>query len=230
MDKDDGRPLPRGPSSNSTYRRGSSTLSSRRSGARGVEVNASDPELAEREHFSECCSAYTRGNPHRLDAVTRMMLSGDDQHLRSRSAPSSTWSDFVSNSRHHLEERTKPLYRELAGELERGAVDLNLPRILVDGGFLWKIPYHNSGTPKRRWFQIKPADGLLTTADGRLLVRPGGGGHGHARGSTEATPNGAVAGTRDEDDTARLTRIRAASPLCLVWMDPDRDLERFAVE
>jgi len=39
-----------------------------------------------------------------------------------------------------------------------GAVLVCVPRLLAEGGFLWKIPFHSAGTPQRRYFQLKPPD------------------------------------------------------------------------
>jgi hypothetical protein len=42
------------------------------------------------------------------------------------------------------------------GPLRPGAVGMmTIPRILWEGGYLWKYPYNNTGFPKRRWVQIK---------------------------------------------------------------------------
>ena len=41
--------------------------------------------------------------------------------------------------------------------LDNNACLVVVPRLLAEGGFLWKIPYHSTNTPQRRWFQIKPA-------------------------------------------------------------------------
>lgn len=98
-------------------------------------------------------------------------------------------------------------------------MNLHLPRILVEGGFLWKVPYHNSGALKRRWFQLKPAKGLLTTATGRLLVQPG-------RGEiSKDTGELAICGG-DSASIHDFSYLEAAWPLSLIWMDPDKDLER----
>jgi hypothetical protein len=32
---------------------------------------------------------------------------------------------------------------------------LSVPRILWEGGYLWKFPFNGAGLPKRRWVQIK---------------------------------------------------------------------------
>ena len=109
-------------------------------------------------------------------------------------------------------------------------VDLGLPRILVEGGFLWKLPYHNAGTPKRRWFQIKPAEGLLTTASGRLVVRPtvaGGGGAAAWDGVSARSDRGDDGGSgKDPTTSTPMMRLRAAWPLAFIWVDPDKDLRR----
>lgn len=120
-------------------------------------------------------------------------------------------------------------------ESPAGEVDLGLPRILVEGGFLWKVPYHSAGTPKRRWFQIKPAGGLLTTASGRLVVRPtaagggGGGGMGTAvwDGGSANSERGDSGGSGTDPATSiPMMRLRAAWPLAFIWVDPDKDLKR----
>lgn len=109
-------------------------------------------------------------------------------------------------------------------------VDLGLPRVLVEGGFLWKLPYHNAGTPKRRWFQVKPADGLLTTPSGRLVVRPtvaGGGGAAGWDGCSAHSERGDDGGSGKEPvTTLPMMRVRAAWPLAFIWVDPDKDLKR----
>lgn len=117
-----------------------------------------------------------------------------------------------------------------------GGFDLSLPRVLVEGGFLWKLPYHNAGTPKRRWFQIKPANGLPTTASGRLVVRSMGGGDGGGSGGTgidgwdeggacrERNSDGEIG--KDAEVSMQMMPLRAAWPLVFIWVDPDRDLKR----
>lgn len=126
------------------------------------------------------------------------------------------WSDFVSKS-HSLGSKGAAW-----GVESQDGVDLSLPRILVDGGFLWKIPYHSAGTPKRRWFQIKPAEGLLTTASGRLVVRPVEG-----RG-VENRAFGERGGHTGDDSRSAMSMvdIHAAWPLTFIWVDPERDLEK----
>lgn len=114
--------------------------------------------------------------------------------------------------------------------------DLGLPRILVEGGFLWKIPYHNAGTPKRRWFQIKPTEGLLTTASGHLVVRPAvaGGGGGAGVGEAAVWDGGSAHSGRGDDrgsgkdpgTSMPMMRLRAAWPLAFIWVDPEKDLKR----
>ena len=32
---------------------------------------------------------------------------------------------------------------------------LGIPKILWEGGYLWKFPYNTSGMPKKKWVQIK---------------------------------------------------------------------------
>ena len=109
-------------------------------------------------------------------------------------------------------------------------VDIVLPELLVQGGFLWKIPFHNSGAPKRRWLQIKPAEGLLTTPSGRLVVRPTVSRRGRGFSPKNTHDNSRYGG--DYGDSASLastpvTNVRVAWPLALVWVDPDRDLHKF---
>lgn len=116
-------------------------------------------------------------------------------------------------------------------ESQAGGVDIGLPRILVEGGFLWKLPYHNAGTPKRRWFQIKPAEGLLTTSCGRLVVRPtvaGGDGGWAVRDGCNANSEGDDDGASSKDPTTPMPmmRLRAAWPLAFIWVDPGKDLKR----
>lgn len=138
-----------------------------------------------------------------------------------------TWLDFVSKS--HSSFRSTEATSQGA-ESRKGGVDLCLPRILVEGGFLWKVPYHTAGTPKRRWFQIKPAQGLLTTANGRLVVRLMGSGNG-SRGKL-LHKNGSSGGFSDQEgdydvcSSLSMTRICAIWPLALIWVDPERDLRK----
>lgn len=84
---------------------------------------------------------------------------------------------------------------------------VNLPRILYEGGFLWKVPYHQTGAPKRRWFQLKPADGIPTNRRGRPVLM------GDIEGSAGARGNSSHP-------------IRVANPLVLIWLDPDRNLRK----
>lgn len=157
-----------------------------------------------------------------LARVSRPLATGGDTVWPDGGAenpayPSTTcWSDFVSKS-HSL----RPKGAAWGVESQAG-VDLSLPRALVGGGFLWKIPYHSAGTPKRRWFQIKPADGLLTTASGRLVVRPvkGQGVGNHAFGDRGGH------GGDDSRPAMSMVYIRAAWPLTFIWVDPERDLEK----
>lgn len=155
------------------------------------------------------------------------------QKLSSRNA---SWSEFVSKS-HQSPYSIKAAAWTTESKGEGGAVELSLPQILVEGGFLWKIPYHNAGTPKRRWFQMKPDGGLLTTADGRLVVRPTGaaGRSGAARHPLNES-YAAFRADRDRGEEKRgrgehpspasMVHIRAAWPLTCLWMDPNRDLNR----
>lgn len=180
---------------------------------------------------------YGRDNPSpAMDDETRV-LPRHERNTTSRPEATASWSDFVSNSL--CSDGRRDGVREIRafsggirdefGERRdkfqtNGRVDLHLPRILVEGGFLWKIPYHTSGMPKRRWFQIKPAEGVLTTANGRLLVRPRGSGRSAAvRGGVA---DSASVGESTDSCTAQLAHIQAAWPLCFIWMDPERDLER----
>ncbi|CAB1116190.1 unnamed protein product [Ectocarpus sp. CCAP 1310/34] len=119
---------------------------------------------------------------------------------------------------------------ESSGNTANG-LDLSLPRLLVEGGFLWKFPYHNAGTPKRRWFQVKPAEGLLTTASGHLVVRPtvgGGGGSGVCERGADRGNESSRAGGGDKiaAPSMPMRRLRAAWPLTFIWVDPERDLKR----
>lgn len=38
---------------------------------------------------------------------------------------------------------------------DRGAAALGIPKILWEGGYLWKFPYNTTGMPKKKWVQIK---------------------------------------------------------------------------
>lgn len=118
---------------------------------------------------------------------------------------------------------------------DAGSFDLSLPRILVEGGYLWKIPYHKAGTPKRRWFQIKPAKGLPTTASGRLVaistVAGGGvsgekkvGGYDEGGAFCERNSDGGI--VKDAEAPIPMMRTRAAWPLAFIWVDPERNLKR----
>lgn len=153
----------------------------------------------------------------------------------------STWSDFVSksNSSPGPIGPMGPIGPESWGlgssKIVSPSFDLSLPRVLVEGGFLWKIPCHNAGTPKRRWFQIKPAEGLLTTASGRLVVRPNSTGDiGAGSAMVGGRKVGSAVSRRSEDGGGRndsaqalpVLRVRAAWPLALIWVDPERDLRR----
>ncbi|CAM9949166.1 unnamed protein product, partial [Hapterophycus canaliculatus] len=82
---------------------------------------------------------------------------------------------------------------------------------------------------------IKPAQGLLTTASGRLVVRPtsaGGIGAGAAVVGGKNIVTAVRRRTEDEVDrkeSARslpMMRLHAAWPLAFIWLDPERDLKR----
>lgn len=36
---------------------------------------------------------------------------------------------------------------------------LGVPRVLWEGGYLWKFPYTSNGVPQKRWVQIKSING-----------------------------------------------------------------------
>lgn len=40
-----------------------------------------------------------------------------------------------------------------------GAGVLGVPRVLWEGGYLWKFPYTSNGVPQKRWVQIKSING-----------------------------------------------------------------------
>lgn len=147
-----------------------------------------------------------------------------------RAPPATSWSDFVSRSKPSPHRRGPAAWGAESLESPAEEVDLGLPRILVEGGFLWKLPYHKAGTPKRRWFQIKPAEGLLTTASGRLVVRPtvaGGGGAAAWDGGGALSERGDDGGSgKDPVTSMPMMRLRAAWPLAFIWVDPDKDLKR----
>lgn len=150
----------------------------------------------------------------------------------------SSWSEFVSNSHSSPRLSTQgPARGGVESEDGGGGVDLWLPRVLVEGGFLWKIPYHNAGTPKRRWFQIKSAEGLLVTAGGSLVVPPTAAGGTSSAGEVGLHRGRSFGDTRSEDDgeedrkpspsTSSMVSVRAIWPLTLVWVDPERNLNRY---
>lgn len=140
---------------------------------------------------------------------------------RSPRPVSARWSNFVLKSHSSSHSTGAAAWREKSDD---GGVTLNLPRIFVDGGFLWKIPYHAAGTPKRRWFQIKPAEGLLTTGSGRLVVRPTAGGGGS--GSSNVSGQYSNAEICDDPSSMFMKRARVAWPLAFIWVDPERDLKK----
>jgi ankyrin repeat protein len=126
--------------------------------------------------------------------TARTSSSGSATARSHLSSPAGT----VSSSNHHAQQTAN------SSEV---AVAASLPRLLYEGGFLWKVPYHQSGTPKRRWFQLKPADGLVLNRKGRLVL-PGSEGSGsRAAAAAEKT-------------------VRLAYPLTLIWLDPDRSVKR----
>lgn len=194
---------------------------------RQPRANSCNPELriAAGEHPSSLLSPTASGHDH-------------------TPTTGSSWSDFVSNS-HFLSPRlTQGSTQGGVESSEEAFVDLWLPRVLVEGGFLWKIPYHNAGTPKRRWFQIQSAEGLLVTASGRLVVRPTTTAGGIGDGGSAAEEVGlsdrgfrSFSESSDDDDgevrnatsstMASMMRIRATWPLTLVWVDPERNLNRY---
>lgn len=219
-------------------RRLSSSAGGSRPGNSELRDRDSEPSVHLGRRQSSKGLSYERDNPyHAVNAETRA-LPHHARNMTSRPESTTSWSEFVLNSSCSDEGRDEKNcaspggIRDILGERRdelqvNGTVDLYLPRILVEGGFLWKIPCHTSGTPKRRWFQIKPAGGVLTTANGRLLVRPRGSGR-------AATIRGGVVDSAGMDETtdscrAQLIHIQAAWPLCFIWMDPARDLERWVI-
>lgn len=48
---------------------------------------------------------------------------------------------------------------------------LGMPRVLWEGGYLWKFPYNTSGVPKRKFVQIKTASGK-TKKDHPVVYEP----------------------------------------------------------
>ncbi|CAM9284462.1 unnamed protein product, partial [Choristocarpus tenellus] len=82
--------------------------------------------------------------------------------------------------------------------------------------------------PRRRWFQIKLLEGLLTNKRGRLVIRPrddsidlGDGprrGNLSTRGKAGTSPSGPALGPLDP--------VEAAYPLTLIWLNPGRDLTK----
>ncbi|CAM9596696.1 unnamed protein product, partial [Ectocarpus fasciculatus] len=78
---------------------------------------------------------------------------------------------------------------------------------------------------------MKPAEGLLTTASGRLVVRPtaaGGNGSGVCGRETGRGNESSRAGGGDKGaaPSMPMMRLRAAWPLTFIWVDPERDLKR----
>ncbi|CBN74153.1 Ankyrin [Ectocarpus siliculosus] len=79
---------------------------------------------------------------------------------------------------------------------------------------------------------MKPAEGLLTTASGRLVVRPtagGGGGSGVCGREADRGNESSRAGGGDKGaaPSIPMMRLHAAWPLTFIWVDPERDLKRF---
>lgn len=172
------------------------TLAKRTQQERRARARASTPQLL----------LYPNDTSSVLSSSTRKVISP-------RPVAPTSWSDFVSKN----QSSSNSAGTAWGVEPKDSGVDLDLPRILVEGGFLWKIPYHSAGTPKRRWFQIKPAKGLLTTANGRLVVNP--------TASGRMGDNSSLGGQGGGEDASSI-RVCAAWPLAFIWVDPERDLQR----
>ncbi len=105
------------------------------------------------------------------------------------------------------------LHSELSGKSM--SIELSVPQILCDGGYLWKIPFHRSGNPKRRWIQVLPAGGLKTGPNG--LFSPSGI---HSSSSGKSTSSLLNSNSRRNSRLGEFVTMMAASPVTLIWFDP----------
>ncbi len=105
------------------------------------------------------------------------------------------------------------LYSELAEKST--VIELMVPQILCDGGYLWKIPFHRSGTPKRRWIQVLPAGGLKTGPSGHFI--PSAGLHSNSNTPTSSPLN---CDHRRNTRLGEFITMMAASPVTIIWFDP----------
>ncbi|CAM9602416.1 unnamed protein product [Chrysoparadoxa australica] len=110
--------------------------------------------------------------------------------------------------------RHAPSHSSFSNEVqsEGTSMTLYIPKLLAEGGFLWKMPFHQAGRPKRRWFQLKPAGGLPITRKGKLdLPR-------RARKQHHEH--------HDAVDYASMVEVDLALPLTIIWLDPDRSVRK----
>ncbi len=133
------------------------------------------------------------------------ILQKDNQDLRAK--------EMNNNKMMALPEPLE-LHSDLGKKLS--AIELVVPRILCDGGYLWKIPFHRSGPPKRRWIQVLPAGGLETGPSGHFI--PSSGLH------SSHTPNSSSLNCDDNhrrnSNLGEFVTMMAASPVTLIWFDP----------
>ncbi len=119
---------------------------------------------------------------------------------------------------------TAPLqiHSELFAE-KSSAIELSVPQILCNGGYLCKIPFHRSGTQKRRWVQVLPAGGLKTDAYSHFI--PSGF---HSNGRAAPSTLSLLHRDHRRSSTRRgeelgggeFVTMMAASPVTLIWFDP----------
>jgi ankyrin repeat protein len=119
--------------------------------------------------------------------------------------------DLISSPSGHELRRDIPPPLQLEHFIQ-DEVAITVPRLLCEGGFLWKIPFHQSGPPKRRWFQILPHGGLPIDRKGRFIP------------PSETVGRHSL--QRHHSGVGELVTMRAAFPVTLVWLDPQRKLSK----